>query len=732
MNTNARSKSRALMTLAVAAAALTVGVPGCASGGLSYPEAARGVHVDTYHGVEIPDPYRWLEETDSPQTQAWIKANNAVTFGYLQTIATREPIRARLTELWNNPRTGVPFQRGGRYFYTRNTGLQAQSVLYVTDDVAEAGTGGGRVLLDPNTLSKDGTVALSRYAVSRDGRYLAYGLSGGGSDWVELKVRDVDSGKDLSDHLRWVKFSSASWDAAGSGFYYARFPEPKESEKLTGKNFFHALYYHRLGTDQAADRLVYERKDHPRWGWGHTVTEDGRYLVINVWESTDPKNQIFYQDLQAGADAPVVELLTGFDASWSFLGNEGATFWFMTDKAAPRQRVVAIDLTAPSVVRELIPQSTSTLEAVSVVGERFVASYLTDAHADVKIFRLDGSLDKTLPMPTLGSVGGFSGQRTDRETFFTFTSFTFPATIYRYDFAAGAAKIHVPSTIRMPAADYETKQVFYASKDGARIPMFIVHKRGLKLDGKNPTYLYGYGGFNISMTPYYSTSLRVWMELGGVFAMPNLRGGGEYGEAWHQAGIKERKQNVFDDFIAAAEWLIAQGYTSRAKLAIGGGSNGGLLVGACMTQRPELFGAALPAVGVMDMLRFHTFTIGWAWVADYGSSEDPAMFPVLRAYSPYHNVRKGTAYPATMVTTADHDDRVVPGHSFKFAAALQAAHQGTRPVLIRVETKAGHGAGKPTDMRIAEVADKWAFLTATLGMTLPPGFGGAARAPKGP
>ncbi len=699
----------ALCVLAFAAAGCRTSDPSSRPA-VIYPQTQKTNQVDVYHGVEVADPYRWLEDDNAPQTEAWVEAQNMVAFGYLDAIPERDAIRERLTRLWNFERYGAPFKMGGRYFFSRNDGLQNQSVLYVTRSLdAEP-----RVLLDPNRLSEDGTVALRSYSVSDDGRFLAYGLSTGGSDWQEWKVRD---------HLKWVKFSGAAWDRNGTGFYYSRYDAPKEGDALKGVNHFHKLHFHKLGTPQSEDELVYERRDQKEWGFGAEVTEDNRYLIIHVWKGTEQKNRVFYQEL-GRPDAPVVELLNDFDASYAFIANEGPVFWFETNLDAPRKRIIAIDTRQPERAnwKEILPESEETVRGIGMIGDRFVVSYLKDARSVIKLFRVDGSFDREIALPGIGSASGFGGKRSDDETFYMFTSFTEPGTIHRYDFKTGKSSLFRRPEVDFNAADYETKQVFFNSKDGTRIPMFITHRKGLKLDGSNPTYLYGYGGFNISLLPSFSISMATWMEMGGVYAMPNLRGGGEYGEDWHLAGTRLAKQNVFDDFIAAAEWLIEKGYTRPDKLAIAGGSNGGLLVGACMTQRPELYAAALPAVGVMDMLRFHRFTIGWAWTSDYGSSDNEDEFKALHAYSPLHNLKPGVRYPSTLVTTADHDDRVVPAHSFKFAARLQECHAGDNPVLIRIETKAGHGAGKPTSKIIAEAADKWAFLTRELKMELKGGM----------
>ncbi len=683
---------------------------------VAYPVTRKTNVVEDYHGVKVADPYRWLEDDNSPETKAWVEAQNAVTFGYFAQIPELPAIRERLTKVWNYERFGVPFKEGGRYFFTKNDGLQNQSVLYTmsSPDAAPA------VLLDPNKLSTDGTVALKGYAVTEDGKLIAYGLSTAGSDWEEWKVRDVRTGEDLPDHVKWVKFSGASWTKDGKGFFYSRYAEPNDDTKLTKANFFHKLYYHRLGSPQAEDKLVYHRPDHNDWNFNGSVTEGGRYLVITATQGTDPKNRVLYQDLQQPA-APVVELLMEFDADYTFIDHEGPVFWFKTDLNAPRSRVIAIDITKPQRTNwnEVIPEAKETLLGVGTLNQQFVVVYLKDAHSQIAVFELGGRFVRRLELPGVGSAAGFTGKRTDNESFYSFTSYTMPGTIYRHDMKTGESTVFRKPKVDFNPDDYLTTQVFYPSKDGTRVPMFITHKRGLRLNGRTPTYLYGYGGFNNSLTPGFSVAQAVWMEMGGVYAVANLRGGGEYGEEWHQAGTKLKKQNVFDDFISAAEWLIANKYASPNRLTIAGGSNGGLLVGAVLNQRPELFGAALPAVGVMDMLRFHKFTIGWAWTSDYGSADNREEFKALYAYSPLHNIKSGTRYPATLITTADHDDRVVPGHSFKYAATLQAAQAGQAPVLIRIETRAGHGAGKPTNKQIEETAQRFAFLVRELKMDLP-------------
>ncbi len=680
-----------------------------------YPVSYLGETVDNYHGTEIKDPYRWLEDADAEATQAWVEAQNQITFDFLDGIAVKSKIQARLTELWDYEKYGIPFKEGDRYFYFKNDGLQNQSVLYTLTSL----DGEPTVLLDPNQLSADGTVALSGLAISDDGHLMAYALSMGGSDWKEWRIRSVETGEDLSDRVEWSKFSGAAWTSDGKGFFYSRYDRP-ESGELQNINYYQKLYYHRVGTPQTEDILIYHRPDRKEWGFDSGVTEDGRYLIISVWQGSEPKNLIFYLDLQAHPSLEdvkpehIVELIDQFEAEYSFIDCDGSLFWLRTDLDAPRGRAIAIDINSPQQVKELIPQAPETLEGVSLINNQFVAFYLKDAATQVKIFDLDGQFVREVKLPGIGSAGGFGGKRHDKETFYSFTSFTVPPTIYRYHMQTDESIVFRRPQVNFDADRYVTEQVFYHSKDGTKVPMFITHKQGIELDSQNPTLLYAYGGFGVSLTPSFSISNLVWMEMGGIYAVPNLRGGGEYGEDWHQAGTKSKKQNVFDDFIAAAEWLTANGYTSTSKLAIAGGSNGGLLVGACMTQRPDLFGAALPAVGVMDMLRFHKFTIGWAWTAEYGSPDNAEDFPILYAYSPLHNLKPGAAYPATLITTADRDDRVVPAHSFKFAAALQASHSGDAPVLIRIETKAGHGAGKPTAKLIEEASDRLAFLTKVL------------------
>jgi prolyl oligopeptidase len=687
-----------------------------ASARLAYPHTLTTNTVDHYFGTAVPDPYRWLEDDNSPATKAWVNAQNSVTFGYLGEIPERAAIRERLIQLWNYERYGLPFKRGDLYFFTRNNGLQNQSVLYRMTGL----DGTPEVLLDPNTLSEDGTVALTGFTVTDDGTKLAYGLARAGSDWQEWHVRDVDTGEDHPEVVHWVKFSSASWTKDGKGFFYSRYDEPAPNQRLSGANYFHKLYYHRVGTPQSEDELVYHRPDQKEWGFYGRVSDDGQYLIISVSQGTDTRNRVFYRDLTA-PDAPTVELLNDFDAGYDFVGNVEHQFYFRTDLAAPMGRIIAIDIRRPEPAqwRDIVAQTTNRLVSANALNRQLAVAYLENATSSIKIFELDGRPVRDIALPGLGTAAGFGGRLEDSETFYSYTSFTTPGSIYRYDFASGTNEVFREPTVDFNPADYESRQVFCRSKDGTLVPLFITHKKGITLNGQNPVYLYGYGGFDISLTPAFSVANLVWMEMGGIYAAANLRGGGEYGETWHQAGMKLKKQNVFNDFIATAEWLIANNYTSSRKLAIGGGSNGGLLVGAAMTQRPGLFAAALPAVGVLDMLRFHKFTIGWAWTSEYGSSENPEEFKALLAYSPLHNLKPGTVYPATFITTADHDDRVVPAHSFKFAAALQAAHVGDVPVLIRIETRAGHGAGKPVSKTIDETADRWAFLVRELNMRLP-------------
>jgi prolyl oligopeptidase len=691
-------------------------VSACAATGapLKYPEARRADIVETMHGVQVADPYRWLEDPDSPETRAWIDAENAITEEFLAGAAAREPLKRRLTDLWNYERWSLPMREGGRWFFRKNRGLDAQSILYVADSLeAEP-----RVLLDPNQLAADGTVALQTFMPSPDGRYLAYALAGAGSDWIEWHVRDVNSGAEMADLVKWSKFSGASWTADAKGFFYSAYDAPKEGEELESVNYFQKLYYHRLGTPQSEDALIYHRPDEKEWGFDGTVSDDGRWLVITVWKGTDDTALVFYKDLSK-KDAPVVPLVEKWEAEYGFIDNDGSVLFFKTNLDAPRGRVIAIDV-ATGKRREVIPQTEDTLESVDVVGERFLTVYLHDAASQVRLYGMDGKPAGVVQLPGIGTVYTTDARREDTETFYSFASFTMPTTLYRYTIATGASSLWKQPPLRFDPNGFETEQLFFTSKDGTKIPLFISKKKGLVPSASTPAYLYGYGGFNIPITPEFSVAPLAWMERGGLYVVANIRGGGEYGEAWHKAGTRLQKQNVFDDFIGAAEFLVQKGYTSSKRLAISGRSNGGLLVGACLVQRPDLFGAALPGVGVLDMLRFHKFTIGWAWIDDYGSPDVADEFRALYAYSPLHNLKSGTSYPPTLVTTADHDDRVVPAHSFKFAAALQAVQAGDAPVLIRIETKAGHGAGKPTDKVIEEQADILAFLTRVFEMPAAP------------
>ena len=686
-----------------------------------YPKARKSDHVDTYHEVEVSDPYRWLEDPDSDETRKWIKAQNELTEEFLSGIFVRGFLRDRLTTLWNFERFGMPSRRGGRTLFSKNDGLQDQSVLYVVGDDGEA-----RVLLDPNSLSDDNTVSLANYSLSWDGRYLAYGLSDGGSDWRVWHVRNIESGVDLDDVITRNKFGGFAWAGDGSGFFYSRYDAPEEGTELRAINSPPDIVFHRLGTSSDADRLVVSRPEEEGISQSFSLTEDKRMLVVSRWDSTSGHNTLRLVPIGAGSatgEAAHTVIVDGFDAQYRFIGDDGTTLFVQTDLGASRWKVVGIDFATPEREnwRDVIPESENAIRGVSAVGRRLIVSYMKDSTSRVSVFGLDGEFQREIKLPGIGTAGGFGGELDSADTFYSFTSFTQAPTIYRYDIESGTSEVYREPTIDFDASVYETYQVFYESKDlFTRIPMFITHRKDIDLDGKRPTYLYGYGGFNVSLTPSFSVANLVWLELGGILAVPNLRGGGEYGEDWHEAGTKLKKQNVFDDFAYAARWLIRNEYTTPKKLAIGGGSNGGLLVGACMTQEPWLYGAALPAVGVLDMLRYHKFTIGWAWERDYGTSDDYDEFRALLAYSPLHNVRAGDSFPATLVTTADHDDRVVPAHSFKFAAALQAAQAGPDPVLIRIETRAGHGGGKPTTKRIEEATDRLAFLYDALD--LPPRY----------
>ena len=678
-----------------------------------YPQPHKGDTVDDYFGTKIADPYQWLEDTDSPDTRAWIEAQNRLTLAYLAKLPDRADFEQTLTKLLRYERYSPPYWEAGRYVYEKNDGLQNQSVIYTVRSISET----SKVLLDPNQLSKEGTVAVSFNAVSPGGELFAYGLETNGSDWNEIHVKEIDSGRELPDVTKWVKFSGVSWSRDNKGYFYSRYPEPSNdtNQKLQGLAN-QKVYYHRLGEPQEKDRLVYERPDHPDWGFQAFVSKNGRYLVILVWHGADPNNLIFVKDLgnpeEPNFDAPIHPVIDQFTAEYGAIAVLGDQLYVRTDNGAPNYRIVRLDLANPDngELKEVVPETKDLLQGAAMASGKLVLSYLIDAKSQVFITDLDGNREAEIKLPTLGTVAGLEADQTRSEVFYAFTSFLYPTTIYRYDVDTHRNEVFRKPTVDFSVDDYETRQIFYQSKDGTRIPMFVVCRKDLKLDGSNPVFLTGYGGFNVSLTPSFSTTVITWLQKGGVFAQPNLRGGGEYGREWHLAGTREHKQNVFDDFIAAAEALIDQKYTSKQHLAITGGSNGGLLIGAVLTQRPDLFAACVPSVGVMDMLRFQKFTGGFAWVSDYGSSDNPDDFKFLLKYSPLHNLKPGVCYPATLITTGDHDDRVVPGHSFKFAATLQAYQGCDKPVLIRIDTNAGHGGGKPLSKQIAERADILAFM----------------------
>ena len=679
-----------------------------------YPQTAKGDVVDDYFGTKVADPYRWLEDDNSPETADWVKAQNEVTEHYLSQIPFRNQIRERLTDIWNYPRYSTPMKKGDYYYFFKNDGLQNQSVLYrqkSLDDTPE-------VFLDPNTFSTDGTVALGACSFSKDNRYMAYTISSAGSDWTEIYVMDTETGEKLDDHLQWIKFSDAAWKS--DGFYYSRYDDPGTTGQFSNQNQFHKLYYHTLGTPQSSDKLIYEDREHPLRYIYADVTEDEEYLVITISEGTSG-NELYFQPLTQ-PNGKITPLIKGFNNNNSVVDHHDGCLLVLTDKDASNYRLISINAAKPDTTQwiDVIPETVELLETVSTGGEKLFAFYLKDASTRVLQVDYSGKIEKEIALPAIGSVNGLKGKRGEKTLFYSFTSFTTPATIYRYDIESGQSTLFRQPELKFNPDDYEINQVFYTSKDQTRVPMFIVHRKGIKLDGKNPTFLYAYGGFNINMTPSFNASRMLFLENGGVLALPNLRGGGEYGEEWHKAGMFEKKQNVFDDFIAAAEYLIREKYTSPEKLAINGGSNGGLLVGAVMTQRPDLYRAALPAVGVMDMLRYQKFTIGWGWAVEYGQSDNEKDFRYLYKYSPLHNIRSGVSYPATLVTTADHDDRVVPAHSFKFTATMQEKNKdkGDNPVLIRIETNAGHGAGKPLSKTIDEATDIWSFVFYHLGMKM--------------
>ena len=678
---------------------------------VDYPEARMSDQVDTYFGVDVADPYRWMEDPESVETRAWIDAENALTHEWLGEVESRDAIRQRLQEVWNYPKSSSPNLEGGRYFVSANDGLQDHSVLHVADTL----DGDFTPLIDPNTFSDDGTVSLAGYYPSGDGQYIAYGVSDGGSDWKHFRVMNIETGEVLEDLVEWVKFSGAEWDMESTGFYYSRYPEP--SSLLEGVNEHSQIYFHTVGTNQSDDTLIWEQPDSPEFSYYAGVTEDGSTLVLYGSNSTDDINKLWVRP-ESGSDAEWQPLFLENDAGYEFIAKIDNTVWLRTNRDAPNSMIVSFDLSDPETWTEVVAERPEPIVSTSIVGGRILVKYLVDASSKVEIFELDGTAVGEVPLPGLGSVWGFSGHIDNPETFFVFGSYTSASNIYRFDTSNMEVTLYRESQATFDASPYVTEQVFYASADGTQIPMFITHRADIELNGENPTLLYGYGGFSIPLAPYFSSSVAVWLDMGGVYAVANLRGGGEYGEVWHEAGTQLNKQNVFDDFIAAAEWLIAENWTNPDRLAITGRSNGGLLVGATMLQRPELFGAAIPGVGVMDMLRYHLFTIGRFWAGDYGTSDNEEQFHALRAYSPVHNCEAGVEYPATLVVTADHDDRVVPAHSFKFAAALQAAQGGDDPVMIRIETRAGHGGGMPTSMKIEQSADEFAFLARALNMDI--------------
>ena len=678
----------------------------------NYPVTVKGDVVDNYHGTDVPDPYRWLEDDMSEETAAWVKAQNKVTFSYLETIPYRDALKDRMTEIWDYPKMGSPRKEGEYYFYSFNTGLQNQDIIYLKKDLE----GEGKVFLDPNTMSDDGTVALSSFRVSNNHKYVSYGISRAGSDWQELFIKDIKTGKDLKDQLKWIKSSGANWYK--DGFFYTRYDEPGEGNELKGENRNAKVYYHEVGTVQSEDILIHKDDSNPGWGFGLGVTEDEQYMFLYVFESTSG-NALGYK--KAGLNSePFQWLEKDFNNEYIPIGNKDHMLYVLTNFEAPLYKLAGIDLENPARENwvDIIPEhEKNVLESVTLAGGKIITSYLRNAYNIASVFELDGTFLHEVALPGIGSLGEFNGKMKEETAFYTYSSFNYPSTIFKYNIAENHSEIFYKSEVDFEPEAYETSQVFYSSKDGTKVPMFIVHKKGLELDGTNPTLLYGYGGFNVTYSPSFRIYWAAWLEKGGVFALANIRGGGEYGEEWHKAGTVLKKQNVFDDFIAAAEYLIEEEYTSSNRLAIYGGSNGGLLIGAVINQRPDLFAAAIPFVGVMDMLRFHKFTIGRYWTVDYGSSDDPEQFEYLLEYSPLHNISEDKDYPAVLVATGDHDDRVVPAHSFKYAATLQEKYKGNNPVMIRINTNAGHGAGKPTDKVIEEYSDAWAFIFHNMGYT---------------
>jgi prolyl oligopeptidase len=716
MPSHERSTRRSFNGLLAPVTLMAVGLAGSvtASSPLDYPVAARGAQVDVYHGTTVADPYRWLEDIDSRETRTWVAAENRLSREYLDSIAGRAGLAQRLRRIWDFERWSPPERYGKTWLYTHNDGLQNQSVVFVTQDPDVA----GRVLIDPNRLSPDGTVALRETAMSADGRLFAYSLSDAGSDWQVWHVRDVASGRDLPDTLQWSKFGGASWRKDGSGFYYTAYDPPDPGTRLKSANEYQKLFFHRLGSPQSMDTLVYARTDDPNWFIGATVTDDGRYLVIQSSLGTDESNALAIQDL-GRPDAPIVPIIPKPTATYDVIGNLGTSLLIRTDDSASHYRIVSVDVRHPNPRdwRQVVAEGDATLEAATLAGGELIVQRLKDAHSTVDRYTPKGRPLGSVELPGLGTASGFLGHGDDTRVYYTYSSFSTPPSVFSLELGSGKATLwHSPHLEDFAPTEFETQQVFCTSKDGTRVPVFITARKGTRLSGANPTILYGYGGFNTPVTPGFSPMVATWLQLGGVYAVANLRGGGEYGRTWHEAGMKTRKQNVFDDFIAAAEYLSKSHWTNPSRLALSGRSNGGLLVGAVEEQRPEIAAAAVPQVGVMDMLRFRQFTIGKAWESDYGSVDDPAEFAALYAYSPYHNAKSGVSYPATLIMTSDHDDRVFPAHSFKFAAAMQHADPHGNPILLRVETRAGHGQGIPTAKLIDQVVDIYAFILHAFGM----------------
>lgn len=677
----------------------------------TYPDSKKSDVSDVYFGDTVPDPYRWLENDTAADVKEWVKEQNAVTDQYMATIPFRESLYQEFTRIWDFPKYGTPSKKGNRRFFMKNDGLQNQYVLYMqTGEDGEP-----EVLLDPNTFSEDGTIALSGISISNDGKYLAYKTSTGGSDWNEIRVMDIESRKMLEDHLHWIKFSGIAW--LDDGFFYSAYDAPEKGSELSGKNEFHKVYFHKIGEPQSHDKLFFEDPRNPQLSVSVATDEDGKFIFLSSSQGTSG-NRLMVKEAK-GTNTSFHTINGDFDYDFDVVDVVDDKLLIMTNYKAPRYRLILVDpfRTEETHWQEFVPETDAVLRSASYIGGKIITTYLRDAKSMAMVYDKDGSFMHEVQFPTIGTVSGFSGDKNDNEAFYSFSSYTYPTTIYKYDVARNTSEIFHKVDVAYNPEDYETKQIFFKSKDGKEVPMFVTHRKGIRLDGNNPLLLYGYGGFNISLTPGFSVSNMPFIDNGGVYVVVNLRGGGEYGKEWHEAGTKLQKQNTFDDFISAAEWLIENKYTSSDKLAILGGSNGGLLVGACMTQRPDLFKVALPQVGVLDMLRYHKFTIGWAWAGDYGTSDESAeMYAYLKGYSPLHNIKEGVSYPATLVTTADHDDRVVPAHSFKFIATLQEKDAGKNPVLIRIETDAGHGAGKPTSKVIEETTDRWAFTMYNLGM----------------